>query len=669
MPPAAALFLATAAAATAPATDVLGLNVRDFGALGNGVWNATPQACLYQPSRWCPGVWRGHDDTQSLQLAIDAAQTSGRALLIPAGHYIITRTLNVSCANEYCSRCPCLACPCEYPVTHQPLKLRGEGQMLTHIAVAAPVGAALQLSGNWLSGSLDKQGGPTHNFTEGHEISDLHIASNGLADYGIFGPGLIRSLFSRLTVNLAVVSGARLYDCFENGFEDVNFNYNPIGIHSSCNNFRVSGSDFHGHSITGILIDSGASIDIEKNCIEGNAGPAIIVAPSTLGYPSAVTVRSNYYESNNARPLVFEGSDGKATAICTDLLINGEHWNQSIARALGGRPNNTQLVGKLGNGILLSSIIVDGNSHCPSGKTNIIGQGTSNCLHYSAVAAVSAAAVSIRSNHLVSFGPPMLSASLLRLGTDSSIWGSADITFNGNTPARPRHTSGEFFNGWWPLVSLTGDSTRENPTGSGAAELPYYSLSSPEVPQRNYYGGCGCDTVGCAVRFAQQHWTILAGVAAPPVVMAQHQRNGRETVTWKTVNTTAVGAIVRSIDLRDNPELANSTIYLAMEAAIFPASPSAQLSLMIDVGNGRWQYSNATSVICLGNGSSKRDEGEDCSGRGDGFVMRSYQATMLGSGVARFAVTATAAAQVQLSGIAIAQIGAQWQSLGAASWS
>ena len=67
-----------------------------------------------------------------------------------------------------------------------------------------------------------------------------------------------------------------------------------------------------------------------KNCIEGNAGPAIIVAPSTLGYPSAVTVRSNYYESNNARPLVFEGSDGKVTAICTDLLINGEHWNQSI---------------------------------------------------------------------------------------------------------------------------------------------------------------------------------------------------------------------------------------------------------------------------------------------------------------------------------------------------
>ena len=93
-----------------------------------------------------------------------------------------------------------------------------------------------------------------------------------------------------------------------------------------------------------------------------------------------------------------------------------------------------------------------------------------------------------------------------------------------------------------------------------------------------------------------------------------------------------------------------------------------ELSLMIDVGNGRWQYSNATSVICLGNGSSKRDEGEDCSGgRGDGFVMRSYQATMLGSGVARFAVTATAAEQVQLSGIAIAQIGAQWQSLRAAS--
>ena len=48
----------------------------------------------------------------------------------------------------------------------------------------------------------------------------------------------------------------------------------------------------------------------------------------------------------------------------------------------------------------------------------------------------------------------MLSAYLLRLGTDSRVWGSGDITFEGNSPARARHKAGEFFNGWWPLVEL-----------------------------------------------------------------------------------------------------------------------------------------------------------------------------------------------------------------------
>lgn len=252
---------------TAAAAAALGLNAKDFGAFGDGVFNATPQACLYNTTKWCPGVWRGHDDTKALQAAIDAAQTSGRALFVPAGTYIITATLNVSCANEYCSTCPCLACPCRYPVTHQPLKLRGEGISLTHLAVAAPMAAALSLSGNYLSGSIDVQGGPTYNSTSGHEVSDLHIAGNSLSDYGIFGPGMMRSLFSRVEANLNLVAGARLWYCWENGFEDCNFNYNPIGIHSSCNDMRISGGDFHGHGITAILIDSGAAIDIFDNCI------------------------------------------------------------------------------------------------------------------------------------------------------------------------------------------------------------------------------------------------------------------------------------------------------------------------------------------------------------------------------------------------------------------
>jgi hypothetical protein len=86
---------------------------------------------------------------------MDAAQTQGKVLLVPSGVYILTATLNVSCANEYCITCDYLQ-NCK-PNTHQPLKMRGEGQMLTHFVAAQPMNAVLQLAGAYLKGSIDVQ--------------------------------------------------------------------------------------------------------------------------------------------------------------------------------------------------------------------------------------------------------------------------------------------------------------------------------------------------------------------------------------------------------------------------------------------------------------------------------------------------------------------------------
>ena len=160
----------------------------------------------------------------------------------------------------------------------------------------------------------------------------------------------------------------------------------------------------------------------------------------------------------------------------------------------------------------------------------------------------------------------------------------------------------------------------------------------------------------------------MSGAQVPHAVMATHQRNGRETISWESAaGAGAESAVVQSIDLQYYPQLANATVYFAMEASVAPVT-TTQLSLLIDPGSGRFQVSNASSVICLGSGSSKRDEGEDCSSTGglDGFVMRSYQAKLQGSGIARFAVMADGKAgqsSVQLSGIAIAEVGARWESL------
>ena len=153
------------------------------------------------------------------------------------------------------------------------------------------------------------------------------------------------------------------------------------------------------------------------------------------------------------------------------------------------------------------------------------------------------------------------------------------------------------------------------------------------------------------------------------------RRNGRRTVYAHGLNHSAMpaGAVIASFDLADNPELAGSPVYFAFE---LQCSAGATLSLMIDPGDGRWQHSNSSKGL-----DCDRGLGFGC-GRHDpsGFVMRSYQATLRESGVARFALAllppkrvgqgaergeggAAFSVHATLSGVAIARVGAQWHSL------
>eukprot|EP01052_Picozoa_sp_SAG31_P016888 SAG31_NODE_1136_length_9734_cov_4.139595_1_plen_157_part_00 len=62
-----------------------GLNVRDFGAIGAGVCREAADRSWTKCS--------GPDESTALQHAIDAAQHMGRALFLPAGIYMVNRTL------------------------------------------------------------------------------------------------------------------------------------------------------------------------------------------------------------------------------------------------------------------------------------------------------------------------------------------------------------------------------------------------------------------------------------------------------------------------------------------------------------------------------------------------------------------------------------------------
>jgi hypothetical protein len=53
-------------------------------------------------------------------------------------------------------------------------------------------------------------------------------------------------------------AGVRANYCWYNGFEDCSFTYVAIGIHSACNNLRVTGTNIDGSNIAGIVLDGGA---------------------------------------------------------------------------------------------------------------------------------------------------------------------------------------------------------------------------------------------------------------------------------------------------------------------------------------------------------------------------------------------------------------------------
>lgn len=124
--------------------------------------------------------------------------------------------------------------------------------------------------------------------------------------------------------------------------------------------------------------------------------------------------------------------------------------------------------------------------------------------------------------------------------------------------------------------------------------------------------------------------------------------------------------IVASLRLETLPSLADSSIYFAMR---FNFQTLGTLKLMIDpAGDGQWQNSSAWGVECY------HDLGTDCLPEGSAptagvWGLRVYPAKLGVVGLAVFGleltVTKKAAvtARVNVSGVAIAGIGARYHSL------
>ena len=131
--------------------------------------------------------------------------------------------------------------------------------------------------------------------------------------------------------------------------------------------------------------------------------------------------------------------------------------------------------------------------------------------------------------------------------------------------------------------------------------------------------------------------------------------------------------IVASLRLETLPSLAGFSIYFAMR---FNFQTLGTLKLMIDpAGDGQWQNSSAWGVECY------HDMGTDCLPEGSPptagvWGLRVYPAKLGVAGLAVFgleltvtagkaaAAAAAVTARVNVSGVAIAGIGARYHSLG-----
>lgn len=136
--------------------------------------------------------------------------------------------------------------------------------------------------------------------------------------------------------------------------------------------------------------------------------------------------------------------------------------------------------------------------------------------------------------------------------------------------------------------------------------------------------------------------------------------------------STPTRVIVAALRLETLPTLAGSSVYFAMR---FNFQALGTLKLMIDpAGDGRWQNSSAWGVECY------HDLGTDCLPEGSlpragVWGLRVYPAKLSVAGVALFGLELTAkvvplasgatvaAARVNVSGVAIAGIGARYHSL------
>ena len=334
---------------------LLGLSVKDYGAVGDGVT----------------------DDAAAIQRAIDASVNSGRTLLVPAGMYAVSAALIVPCTRR------------PNGTEGNPVRLVGEGHRASTIFASQHMQAVL-----YLNSTAPSSHGQSAITTNGHEVSDLTFDAGMKANYSVYAPALTRSTFQRLGLKGGVLGGLRFGFGWINSVQGCKFTGNgPVSLWmaNNVNNVNVLNNMFESNSGIGVLVNGGVQVLLQGNVFE-SMGSAAVMARGV----GALQVRSNYFKANNFAPLqrasvgFVDEVTGSKRVVCADIILDG-----SALDAPGDYSFDPTAI-RLGHGgVLVTSAVVSGNYFNP-GQDG--GGGSGNCSAYSGVASLGATAVVVEAN-------------------------------------------------------------------------------------------------------------------------------------------------------------------------------------------------------------------------------------------------------------------------------
>ena len=275
---------------------IMGLNVQDYGADPTGET----------------------DSTESFQIGINAAITGHRTLLVPAGHYRVNDTLQVSLLNGK-------------------IRIVGEGKYNTFIIASANSGEAMPRDASSFFAIFNISYTEPFDESTNVEMSDFTLEIGDAAEYGIYAPLLTRSYFNDIFFDGGTIGGM-LLGGWINVISQCSFNgAHSVALFMAGNNMIVDSSSFEGNEGDAIQLPWGNQVTIANSVLEGNVGTAIRAAGC-----SGLSVRSCYFEENcRSQPCNFSIDHSNpdlspnSSAFVDIILSAGKHSPTIAAEVLG----------------------------------------------------------------------------------------------------------------------------------------------------------------------------------------------------------------------------------------------------------------------------------------------------------------------------------------------